>query len=579
MINKELARIFDDIADLMEIKGEDAFRINTYRRVARLFQDTTEDIAALSAAGTLTELPGIGKGTAQRVAQFLSEGKIDVHQELIASVPTGLPALLAIPGLGPKRIALMWKKLGVESMDDLKKAIEAGTLAALPGMGEKSVKKILQGIQFLERSSGRIPLGLAFPLAKQIANRLANLPAVKRVELAGSLRRGRETIGDADILCDSPNGPEVIRTFTTLAEVKQVLASGDTKGSVLVNLPEGGQMQVDLRVVPSESFGAALQYFTGSKEHNIRLRELAIKKGLKLNEYGLFKGDLLIAGSDEEEIYGKLGLPWMPPEIREDRGEIESAPRLPPLVELADIRGDLHIHSTASDGRNTIDEIAASAKKLGYQYIVISDHSKSERIANGLSVKAMKQHIKTIREANEKNKGIEILVSAEVDILGDGSLDYPDEVLEECDIVIASIHSGLSQDRQKVTARTLAAIRSPYGNIIGHPTGRMLGQRAAMDLDMDAVIQEAAETGTALELNASWQRLDLCDLHVRKAVEAGAMVAISTDAHSIDQMAQYMSYGVCTARRGWAPKESILNVQSLRSLRTFVASKRTTIGR
>jgi len=574
MVNQELARLFNEIADLMEIKGEDVFRINTYRKVSRIFKECTADIAALSAAGRLTELPGVGKGTAERVAQYLTEGKIDVHQKLIASVPPGLPTLLSIPGLGPKRIARMWRELGVESLDDLKNALATGKVASLPGMGDKTAEKIRQGIEFLERASGRIPIGLALPLAKHIADALNRLPGVRKVALAGSLRRGRETIGDADILCDAADGRKVIKAFVAMPCVKEVLAAGQTKGSVRVELPDGGRMQVDLRVVSRKSFGAAMQYFTGSKEHNIRLRELAVKKGLKLNEYGLFDGARQVAGRDEEGIYRHLGLPLIPPDLREDRGEIEVADRLPKLIEITDLRGDLHLHTPASDGRDSIEDLAAAAKKLGYQYIAAADHSKSEVIAHGLSIEAMRAHIEALRETARRIKGVEVLVSTEVDILADGTLDYPDEILADCDIVTASIHTGLSQERSKTTARTIAAMRSPHVHILGHPTGRLLGQREAMDLDMDAVIRAAVETGTALEVNAAWQRLDLCDRHIRQAVEAGATLVISTDAHSVEQMIEYMPYGITTARRGWAAKEHVLNTRPLAEIRKFVASKR-----
>ncbi len=576
MLNIDLSRLFDEIADLMEIKGEDPFRINTYRKVARVFKDTTEDIAALSAAGKLTQLAGVGKGTADRVAQYLKEGKIDAHQELLSSVPAGLPALLAIPGLGPKRIALMWRELGVTSMDDLKGAIASGRLESLAGMGAKSVEKIRQGIEFLERSSGRIPVGLALPLAQEIRDAIAKMPGVRRVEFAGSLRRGQETIGDADILCDSSDGAKVVQAFTSLPQVRQVLSAGQTKGSVLMDLPNGGQIQVDLRVVEQGSYGSALQYFTGSKAHNVRLREVAIKKGLKLNEYGLFKDERQLAGENEEGIYSGLGLPLIPPELREDRGEIEAGKTLPKLVELSDIRGDLHMHTTASDGHNTIEEMAEAAKRLGYEYIAISDHSKSQTIANGLSIEAMRRQIDRVRKAAKRIKGIRILLSAEVDILGDGSLDYPDDILAECDLVIASIHSGLTQERSKVTARTLAAIRSPYVHIIGHPTGRLIGLRDAMDLDIDEVIRAASETGTALEINASWQRLDLCDIHARRAVEAGVRLVINTDAHDALQMKTYMPFGVAAARRGWASADAIPNTYSLIDLEHYLQSKHVT---
>ncbi len=574
MVNKELSRIFNEIADLMEIKGEDAFRINTYRRVARVFKDTGDDIADMSATGKLTDLPGVGKGTASRVRQFIKEGRIDVREGLLAEIPQGLPALLSVPGLGPKKIALMWRGAGVESLDDLRRAIDKGTLVGLPGMGAKSVEKIRQGIDFLERSTGRTPIGLALPVAQRIADVIAKRADVKKVAPTGSIRRGSETVGDVDLLCDSQAGEEVVKAFTSLPEVRQVLASGPTKGSVLVALPNEGQLQVDLRVVPSASFGSALQYFTGSKDHNVRLRERAIKRKLKLNEYGLFDGDKQVAGRTEAQVYKKLGLPLIPPELREDRGEIDAADHLPRLIELSDLRGDLHLHTPASDGHDSIEALAEAGKKLGYQYIAISDHSRSQTIANGLSSDRMARHIQDIRAVARRVRGIEILVSAEVDILGDGSLDYPDELLAECDLVTASIHSGLGQSRARVTHRTIAAMHSPHVNVIGHPTGRLIGRREAMDLDMSAVIREAVETYTALEVNASWQRLDLCDVHLRQAIEAGARVVITTDAHSAAQMVEMMPYGVGTARRGWATPASILNAQPLHELREFIAASR-----
>lgn len=573
MINKELARIFGEIADLMEIRGEEGFRVNSYRRAARTFKDVAEDVATLSAEGRLTQLPGIGKGTAARVAQYLKEGKIDVHQELLKDTPPGLIDLLRIPGLGPKKVALMWHRVGVESIDDLLAAIDSGKLIDLPGMGAKSVENIRQGIEFLQRSSGRTSIGLALPVAQEMANALAKLKEVEQVELAGSIRRWRETVGDVDILCRSTEGKKVIDAFVALPQVEKVLAAGETKGSVLASLPERGQLQVDLRVVPDASFGAALQYFTGSKEHNVRLRERAGRLGLKLNEYGLFKGERSIAGRTEESVYGKLGLPWIPPEVREDRGELEAGDSLPGLVQLSDIRGDLHLHTPASDGRDSIEALAAAAKTLGYRYIAITEHSKSQTVANGLSPERMAKHIEAIRESARRIKGIRVLVSTEVDILGDGSLDYPDELLAECDIVTASIHSGMGQRRDIVTKRTITAMHSRYVHIIGHPTGRLIGQREAMDLDVEAVINAAVETGTALEINGSWQRLDLCDLHVRQAIDAGAMLVISTDGHSVEGMVSSMPYGVATARRGWADRDHILNTQSLTRLMRFVASK------
>jgi len=573
MINRELASIFGQIADLLEITGGDPFRVSAYRRAARTIEGLAEDAADLLKAGTLEEVPGIGKSTVEKIRQYVAEGKIDLHQELLASVPKGLPALLQIPGLGPKKVQAAWKKLNVQDLEDLKKSIASGQLAALPGFGAKSVDNIRAGIEFLERSAGRTPLGVAWPVARTLAEALKAAAKVRRVEVTGSLRRWCETIGDVDLLVAGTEGSRIIRTFTSLPMVREVRAAGETKGSVLVATPEGTDVQVDVRVVPRESFGAALQYFTGSKEHNVRLRELAIRKKWKLNEYGLFDGDKQIAGEDEAGIYRKLGLPLIPPELREDRGEIDNAARLPKLLEDGDIRGDLHMHSTYSDGRNTIEEMAEAAQALGYEYIAICDHSRSETIANGMPVERLFRQIEEIRRLNKTLKGITVLAGCECDILAGGKLDYPDDVLAQLDLVIASVHTGLGQDRKTVTARTIKAMQNPYVAVIGHPTGRLLGRREAMDIDIDAVIKAAVETHTALELNASWQRLDLKDTHARQAVEAGAVLALGTDAHSTEQL-ETMAYGVRTARRGWVAKDGVLNTRTLAALRKFIETKR-----
>ncbi len=577
MANRELVNIFTEIADLLEIKGEDAFRVNAYRKAARALDGLTEDVADLLAGGRLKDVPGIGKGTLEKITQFLTAGRIDLHEELLASIPEGLPALLQIPGLGPKKVQAAWRKLGVEGIEDLKRVIASGELAALSGFGAKSVENIRAGIEFLERSAGRTPLGVAWPMATELVEALKAAAKVRTVEIAGSLRRGRETIGDVDLLCSGDDGARIIAAFTSLEAVAEVRAAGETKATVLVDTPEGDALQVDLRVVPAESFGAALQYFTGSKEHNVRLRELAARKGWKLNEYGLFDGEKAIAGRDEAGIYARLGLPLIPPELREDRGEIENAAALPVLIETGDIRGDLHMHSTHSDGRNTIEEMVAAARQRGYEYIAICDHSKTEVIANGMSADRLLRQIEEIRTLNKRLKGITVLAGCECDILGDGSLDFPDEVLAECDLVVASIHMGMGQDRARVTGRTIRAMENPYVTIIGHPTGRLLGEREAMDLDMDAVFRAAADTHTALELSASWHRLDLKDTHARQAAAAGVMMAINTDAHRIEQL-DYMPYGVRTARRGWVTKESVLNTRTLAGLRKWIARKRRGTG-
>ncbi len=577
MINAELARIFDRIADLLEIDGADRFRVNAFRRAGRTIKDHVEDIAKMSAAGRLTELPGVGKGTAARITQYIETGLIDVLTELEDKLPKGLPDLLDIPGMGPKKVALVHDELGVAGVEDLKRVIESGELETLPGLGKTSALKIREGIAFLETSSGRTPLGEALPLAETLAALLGEMPGVQRIEIAGSLRRGEETIGDVDILCVANSGKDVIAQFTKLDGVERVLAAGETKGSVTIRA--GGQrtIQADLRVVPPESFGAALQYFTGSKEHNVRLREMAVRRKWRLNEYGLKDGDKTIAGRDEAGIYKKLGLPLIPPECRQDREEFEPGRAFDDLVTLADIRSDLHMHTVASDGKCSISEMALAAKNLGYTHIAICDHSKSSTIANGLSIERMWKHIEAIREVNKKTKGIEILVGTECDIMPDGTMDYPDDVLAACDWVVASIHSAMGKSKSKkhtATARTIAAMENPYVCAIGHPTGRIIGRREPMDIDITELAAAAARTYTMLEINATWKRLDLKDLHVRIALDAGVTITINTDAHHTDQFAQ-MRYGIMTARRGGATKSQIANTLTLAALRKRIARKRS----
>ncbi|UCD27884.1 MAG: DNA polymerase/3'-5' exonuclease PolX [Planctomycetota bacterium] len=571
-MNREIAIIFDEIADLLEITGGDRFRINSYRRVSRIIDELPESVADLLEKGKLQKIPGIGKGTIDRIQEYLSKGKISTHQELLTSVPAGLLDLLRIPSLGPKKAHTLHQELGVKDIDSLQKAIAKGKVEKLDGFGKKSVEKILEGIEFLERSAGRTPLGIARPVAEILAQTVAEFAGVKKVEIAGSVRRGKETIGDLDLLCVAADGFKTIKTFTKIRGVTEVVAAGKTKGSVVVANPLGGEIQVDLRVVSKESLGAALQYFTGSKEHNVRLRELAINKGWKLNEYGLFKGDEMIAGKDEAGIYKKLGLKFIPPELREDRGEIECKGNLPDLIGLDDIQGDLHVHCTASDGRNTVEQLAAAAQKRGYKYIGITDHSKSSAIANGLSADELLESVENIRKVNKKLKGVAVLAGTEVDILADGSLDYPDKVLAKLDWVIASIHSAQGQGRDRITKRSIAALENPYVHALGHPSGRLLGQRDAMDLDWEKVISKAAQTNTALELNCSWQRLDLNDLHVRQAMEAGCWIVICTDAHDIEQLGQ-IDYGIQTARRGWATKSRVLNAMPITKIKKWLSAK------
>ena len=559
MTNADIARAFAEIADLLEIQGADAFRVNSYRRVARTLEDLASDIHDVAARGELASLPGVGKSSAQKIQELLDTGRIAMRDELTAAVPESLLALLSIPSVGPKKVALLWKERGITSVADLKAAIEAGRLDGLKGFGAKSIEQIARGIEFLERSAGRTRLGEGWAVANQLRAALAEMKGVTRVEAAGSLRRGRETIGDLDLLCIAADGETIIRQFTELPGVMQVLGAGGTKGSVLVSTPRGRTVQVDLRVVPAESFGAAWQYFTGSKEHNVRLRELAVKRGWSLNEYGLTEGKKVIASRTEEDIYAALDLPWIPPELREDRDEFEPGAVPDDLLTLEHIRGDLHMHTYASDGRNTIEEMAAAAKARGYKYICITDHSPASAIANGLKPARLRAHIKDVRAAAEKVKGLTVWIGTEVDIHADGTLDYPDELLAELDFVTASIHAGMGSDMAANTRRTLAAMSNPHVHCIGHPTGRLINERDAMPLDMEAIAREAARTGTALEINANYYRLDLKDQHARLARDLGATILINTDAHATDQLEQ-MEFGVITARRAGLRKGDVLKI-------------------
>lgn len=562
MANAELAHQLERIADLLEIDGGDRFRVNSYRAAARALDALTEEVADIEARGELETVKGIGKGMAARIRQYLAGEKIDTLAELESRLPPGLSDLLEISGLGPKKIAALFKELQVVDMPSLKAAIESGRIEELSGFGKASVAKIAEGIAFLEQSAGRTPLGLALPLAEELAAAVTEFPGVKRVEIAGSLRRGKETIGDIDILCESDQGEEVVAVFTQLPSVARVLAKGPKKASITIRTPEGRELQIDLRVVPKESFGAALQYFTGSKEHNVRLRERAVKRGWRLNEWGLFdKDEKPLAGKDEEGIYRKLGVPRVPPTLREDHGEVDPDYSADDLIALSDIKGDLHMHTVASDGRNSIEEMAAAAKALGYEYIAICDHSPSAVIANGLSPERLLTHIEAIRAAEKKAKGIRILAGAECDILPDGRLDYPDEILAQLDWVVASIHLAMGKggkDKLSPTERTLAAIENPHIRCIGHPTGRLILKREAMELDMAKVVEAAARAGTFLEINAAWQRLDLCDRHARQALEAGVTLVINTDAHSTEGL-KAMRYGILTAQRAGAKKGQVLN--------------------
>jgi len=565
------------MADVMEILGEDRFRINSYRKVARVIGDIPTDVENLLAEGKLAKMPGIGKSSLAKIEEFVTTGEITAHRELLAKIPPGLPELLNIPGFGPKGVKAVYDRLNVASITELKTAIETGALAGLPGFGDKKAAAIARGIAFLEKSTGRIRIDQALEAAEIVRGFLQDVSGLLKIQTAGSLRRRAETIGDVDILVAGDNGEaggRIIKAFTNAEFVREVLASGPTKGSAIIHAGGIG-VHVDVRVVPEESFGAAAQYFTGSKEHNVRLREIAVKAGLKLNEYGLFEGDKIVAGPVEGEIYQKLGLDYVDPLLREDRGEVRAARdhTLPELVQLGHIKGDFHMHTTASDGRSDISELVEAARALGYEYICITDHSKSSAIANGMSAKQLARQIRQIRKLNEKLKNFTIFAGCEVDILADGKMDFEDELLAELDFVTASIHSGMASPREKVTSRTLKAMDNAYVTCISHPTGRLIGQREAMDLDIAAVIEHAAATHTALEVNANPWRLDLKDIHCRMAIEAGVKLVIGTDAHSAEGLG-LMGFGVATAGRGWATKADVLNTLSAPRIKSWVKTKR-----
>jgi len=579
--NAAVAEMFDTMADVMAIRGEDVFRVNTYRKVARVLRDLTEDIEQVHADGRLTDLPGIGKSSAEKIAQFLDTGKMQAYEKLLEGFPTGALDMLRIPGMGPKTVGRLMVEKGIESVDELEAAIAKGELAGMSGMGEKTVRRIRTGIEFLRRSAGRTLLGKALPVAQRIIEQLKERCKLGAAEAAGSLRRMKETIGDIDILVTTtgrkkrqagddevPGGRQIVEAFTSLPGVAEVLAAGGTRGSVRTE--EG--LQVDLRVVAPQSFGAALTYFTGSKEHNIKVRGIALDRGLKVNEYGVFKGEKRVAGKTEEEVYESVGLPWIPPELREDRGEIEAAAegKLPDLVSLKDIRGDLHVHSEYSDGKQSVLDMARAAREMGYSYIAITDHSPSLGVAGGLAVKDLKKQHADIEKAREKLDGFAILKGTEVDILPDGRLDYPDEVLAELDLVIASVHSQFGMGEKEMTDRIIRAVESPHVDAIGHLTGRLLGQRDAYAVDVGAVLRACAKHGTALEINAFMDRLDVTDLVCRQAREAGVKMVIGTDAHRAGHY-WMMRLGVGTARRGWIEKGDVLNCMEADDLLAYLA--------
>ncbi len=566
MNNKQLADTFTLIANLSEIKGEVIYVTLAYRKAAESLMSLGRDASEYWKEGKLREIPGVGKAISEKIAELLSTGKLEFLEKLKKEVPPSLADWLQVPGLGPKKIALIWKTLNITSLAELEAAAQKGKLRGLPGMGEKSESAILAGLESLSRRSGRIPLGRAWPLAQEIIAQLKKVKGVVDAQPAGSLRRMRSTIGDIDILVASKDSKPVMEAFTNLPGVSRVLGKGETKSSI--EFSDGVRAQV--WVHPPEKFGTALQYATGSKDHNVQLRQLALDKGLSLSEHSLTKtngkGEILCA--TEEEVYKTLGLPWIPPELREDRGEVQAAKanKLPKLIEVKDIKADLQVHSNWSDGKLTMLEMAQAAAKRGIKVIAFTDHSVSLGVTGGLSIEDHKKQAAEIKKVQDKlGDSILVLHATEVEIKAGGTLDYPDKFLASLDLVLASLHTSLRQPREKVTQRVLNAIRNPHVDIIGHPTGRLIPDREGADLDMDAVLNAAAETGVSLEINAHPARLDLDDVFARRAKELGIPISINTDAHSEADL-DMLFYGIAIARRAWLTKDDVINCWSTKKL-------------
>ena len=565
--NAEIAKMFNEYADLLEIKGENPFKVRAYRNAARTVENIGKSLEELVREGyDLTKLPGIGTDLSLYIKEIVTTGKFSKLEEIKEEIPPSLVEMLSIEGLGPKRIRTLYEKLHIQSMEDLRRAAESGEILKLPGFGPTLVQKILKGIRLLKKAGHRFKWSEAKEYVEDLLGYLRQIE-LTHLEVAGSYRRKKETVGDLDILATAKDFSEVIRHFVKYPKIKEVVSAGSTRSTVILN----NDLQVDLRSVEDESYGSALHYFTGSKDHNIAVRKLAIELGLKVNEYGVFRGEERIAGKTEEEVYKAVGLCYIEPELRENRGEIEAckAGKLPKLVELGDIRGDLHMHTRYSDGKNGIEEMAKAAKELGYDYIAITDHSQRLTVAKGLDEKRALEEIEQIRQIDEKIDGITILAGMEVDILEDGSLDMSDEVLSQLDVVLVAVHYKFNLSKEQQTRRILKAFENPYVNILAHPTGRMIGVREPIALDMETILAKAKEYNIHMEINAQPERLDLTDIHAKMAKEMGVKMAINTDAHNIFSL-RYMEYGVNQARRGWCEKSDIINTRSLKELKKLL---------
>jgi len=570
MINRELSKIFNNMAVYLEM-DEIPFKPQAYEKAAITIEAMGENAAKIYEKGglkALEEIPGVGKGIAEKIAEYIKTGKIKEYELLKKKMPVNLEELGVVEGIGPKKIKILYKKLGVKNIDDLEEAAKKHKIVPLFGFGEKAEKNILEGIKFVRRGHGRFLLGEILPIARDIYAKLKEVRGVEKVDYAGSIRRMKETIGDIDFLVISNDPEKVVNFFVKLPGVAKVWGRGKTKASA--RMKEGFDM--DIRIIPPKSYGAALQYFTGSKEHNIALRKIAIDKGLKLSEYGLFHGAKMTAGKTEEEVYKKLGMDWIPPEIREDNGEIEAAigKKLPELIGLKDIKGDLHMHSNWNGGENSIEEIAETAIKIGYEYIGISDHTKFLKIENGLDEKQLRKRNKEIDKLNSKwnkfgisasktqNSKLKILKGCEANIMADGSVDIDNKTLAEMDFVIAGVHSHFKMSKEKMTERIIKAMENKNIDILSHPTGRIIGRRDEYQIDFNKILKAAKKTKTILEINAHPARLDLKDIYIKKAKEAGVKMIVNSDAHHIREL-KLMEYGVAQARRGWAEKKDIIN--------------------
>lgn len=570
MKNREVAAVLRELADTMELLGEDRYRVAGYRDAATRVEHHGEAIEEMAAERRVEHIHGIGKSIGAKIVEYVQNGRLEALEERRPRVPAAALMLRRIPGIGPKRALQLTRELGVDSVADLQAALESGQVATLHRLGEKTASSILEEVKRLATRSLRAPLAIALPAAEEVIRALSACAAARSLTVAGSLRRMRETIGDIDILVSSSEPRDVMAAFASLPQVKQVLSAGDTRSTILTH----ADVQIDLRVVAHDSFGAALQYFTGSTAHNVKLRQIAIGKGLKLNEYGVFDGDARLAGATEEDVYACLGLPWIPPELREDLGEIELARRgqVTPLVDLADIHGDLHTHTRLTDGSSSIAQMVQAAVERGYAYMAITDHSQALGVTGGLTEAELREAHVQIRDVQASFPDIDVLCGVEVDIHVDERLDCSDAFLESCDIVVASIHSALQKSSEVQTGRLLAAMRNPHVDVIAHPTGRLLGKRPGYELDLPAVLDEAARTGTALEVSGQPERLDLDADAIRAAVDRGVMLVLNTDAHAHQQIADLMRYAVGTARRGWAPPSAILNTRDANSLRRWLES-------